>query len=102
MGKEAAAGSSDKKTAPGLLRMQKDASELNFDAKKDGITINFHNGPEDLMNFKLDIEPMSGLYKGGKFTFDIKVPPSYPHDRPRLPARRRFITQTLTWRATCA
>merc|ERR1712023_287269 len=64
--------------------MQKDASELKFDPKKDGITLNFHNGPEDLMNFKLDIEPMSGLYKGGKFTFDIKVPASYPHEAPKV------------------
>lgn len=61
-----------------------DVSELKFDKKKDGIEIRFYNGPEDLMNFKIDIEPQNGIYKDGKFTFDVKVPKTYPHDPPKV------------------
>jgi len=85
--KEAEAASSaagEKKVAPGLLRMQKDVSELQFDAKKDGIEVDFYNGPEDLMNFKIHIEPQNGIYHQGKFTFDVKVPKTYPHDAPKV------------------
>jgi len=85
--KEAAASqgaSGEKKVAPGLLRMQKDVSELNFSKTKDGIEIRFYNGPEDLMNFKIDIEPQNGIYVNGKFTFDVKVPKTYPHDPPKV------------------
>lgn len=85
--KEAEASNSasgQSKIAPGLLRMQKDVSELKFDKKKDGIEIDFYNGPEDLMNFTINIEPMSGIYKDGKFTFDVKVPKTYPHDAPKV------------------
>jgi len=61
-----------------------DVSELKFDKKKDGIEIRFYNGPEDLMNFKIDIEPQNGIYKDGKFSFDVKVPKTYPHDPPKV------------------
>lgn len=61
-----------------------DASELQFDAKKDGIEVDFYNGPEDLMNFKIHIEPQNGIYHQGKFTFDVKVPKTYPHDAPKV------------------
>jgi len=82
---EAAQGTSgEKKVAPGLLRMQKDVSELNFSKEKDGIHIDFYNGPEDLMNFKIHIAPQNGIYRGGKFTFDVKVPKTYPHDPPKV------------------
>ena len=29
--------------------------------------------PDDLLNFKLHVTPDEGYYKGGKFTFSIKV-----------------------------
>jgi len=61
-----------------------DVSELRFTADKDGIEVDFYNGPEDLMNFKVNIKPKSGIYKDGKFAFDIKVPTTYPHDPPKV------------------
>ena len=39
---------------------------------------------EDLLNFKITIKPYEGIYKGGTFVFDFKVPKSYPHDAPKV------------------
>lgn len=62
--------------------MQKDISELKMDDK--GMRIEFYNGPDDLMNFKVHIDPDEGIYRNGKFTFDCKVPSTYPHDPPKV------------------
>ena len=79
--KEAAAASSgEKKIAPGLLRMQKDVSELK-DEK--GINIVFPD-KNDLMNFQINISPFDGYYKDGTFTFECKVPNTYPHEAPKI------------------
>jgi len=40
--------------------------------------------PDDLLNFKLHVTPDEGYYKGGKFTFSIKVSNSYPHEAPKV------------------
>lgn len=70
-----------KKVAPGLLRMQKDVSELKLEK---GITMDFYNGPDDLMNFKISIKPNEGIYRGGTFIFDFKIPSAYPHEPPKV------------------
>jgi len=84
--KEAAAASGSasggQKVAAGLIRMQKDISELKLDDK--GMKIDFYNGKEDLMNFKVHIAPDEGIYKGGKFIFECKVPSTYPHEPPKI------------------
>ena len=36
------------------------------------------------MNFKVEVSPDDGIYSGGKFVFDIKVPKTYPHDAPKV------------------
>jgi len=79
---EAAASAGDKpKIAPGLIRMQKDMSELKLEK---WTTLDFYNGPEDLMNFRLTVVPHDGIYRKGAFVFDIKVPSSYPHEPPKV------------------
>ena len=101
-----------KKIAPGLIRMQKgahrslapcrcrerahavsywnptlphfhgaDMSELKLEK---GMKMEFPNGKEDLMSFKVTISPDDGIYRAGKFVFDFKVPTSYPHDAPKV------------------
>jgi len=70
-----------KKVAPGLIRMQKDMSELKLEK---GMKIAFPNGKDDLMNFKVTVMPDEGIYRGGTFVFDFKVPTSYPHDAPKV------------------
>jgi len=77
----AAAASGEGKIAPGLIRMQKDVSELK---KEKGVEIDFYNGKADLMNFKVKISPDDGFHAGGHFTFDVKVPNTYPHDAPKV------------------
>jgi ubiquitin-protein ligase len=59
-----------------------DISELKLDDK--GMKIDFYNGKEDLMNFKVHIAPDEGIYKGGKFIFECKVPSTYPHEPPKI------------------
>jgi len=79
--KEAAASASgEKKIAPGLIRMQKDVSELKCEK---GTEVSFPD-KDDLMNFKIIITPNDGHYKDGRFVFDVKVPKSYPHDAPKI------------------
>lgn len=70
-----------KKIAPGLIRMQKDMTELKLE---NGIKMHFPNGKDDLMNFKVTLSPDEGIYGGGKFVFDVKVPKTYPHDAPKV------------------
>jgi hypothetical protein len=102
-------------------------SELNLGPTA---SIRFPEGREKLLNFEVTLRPDEGLYKGGAFTFTFAVSPVYPHEPPkvkcrtkvRTSARRgkahassteappacvcafvdRCITQTSTWRATCA
>merc|ERR1712008_400470 len=81
MGKEVTAGVSKPKIPPGLIRMQKDMSELKMDK---GMELKLYNGPEDLMNFKIHVSPDDGMYKRGCFVFDFKVPKTYPHDPPKV------------------
>ena len=49
-----------------------------------GMELDLCNGPEDLMNFKINVSPDDGMYKKGKFVFDFKVPKTYPHDPPKV------------------
>jgi len=70
-----------KKIAPGTIRMQKDIGELKLEKN---VTIEFPNGVDDLMNFKITIAPSDGIYCGGRFVFEFKVPSSYPHDAPKV------------------
>ena len=48
------------------------------------VTMSFPNGADDLMAFKVTIKPTDGIYKGGSFVFDFKIPASYPHDAPKV------------------
>lgn len=36
------------------------------------------------MNYRIVIKPDEGYYKGGGFSFDLKIPNSYPHEPPKL------------------
>jgi ubiquitin-conjugating enzyme E2 M len=48
------------------------------------VQVELHKGADNLMEFKVHVTPDDGLYRGGKFTFDFKVPPTYPHDPPKV------------------
>jgi len=62
-------------------RARADLSELTLGK---GVDLEFHKGTDNLMEFKVHVLPDEGMYKGGKFTFDFKVPTAYPHEPPKV------------------
>lgn len=57
-------------------------SELKLD---EGLKLDFYNGKDDLMNFKLKVSPPNdSMFHPGVFVFDFKVPSTYPHDAPKV------------------
>lgn len=78
---EKAAAEGKTKASAGQIRMQKDLSELTLGK---GVELEFHKGSDNLMEFKVHVMPDDGMYRGGKFTFDFKVPQTYPHDPPKV------------------
>lgn len=40
--------------------------------------------PDDILNFRLIIEPDEGMYRGGRFTFDFKINQNFPHEPPKV------------------
>ncbi len=58
--------------------------------------------PDDILNFTLIIEPDEGMYRGGRFTFEFKINPNFPHEPPRSSASRRSTTPTSTCRERSA
>ena len=40
--------------------------------------------PDDLLNFRLIIAPDEGFYRNGRFSFNFKIGPSYPHEPPKV------------------
>ena len=76
----ASGASGTKKASAAQLRLQKDLSELQLPKT---CQTEFPD-KDDLLNFKLAIEPDEGFYKGGRFTFNFKVGPNYPHEPPKV------------------
>lgn len=68
------------KLSPAELRAKKDLSELSL---PNFVSTNQPN-PADIMNWKILIKPDEGYYRGNRFTFDLKIPNSYPHEPPKL------------------
>jgi len=46
--------------------------------------------PDDLLNFKLTIEPDEGMYKGGIFHFDFSISQEFPHQAPKVKCTQRI------------
>jgi len=79
--KDGEAGGQQKQTrSAAQLRITKDINELNLPRT---CTTNFPD-PNDLLNFKMIICPDEGYYKGGRFSFNFKVGPNYPHEPPKV------------------
>lgn len=68
------------KSSPAQLRAAKDFRELSLPPL---VSITQPN-PTDVMNYKITIKPDEGYYRGGHFSFDLKIPNSYPHEPPKL------------------
>uniref|UniRef100_A0A182P6D4 E2 NEDD8-conjugating enzyme n=1 Tax=Anopheles epiroticus TaxID=199890 RepID=A0A182P6D4_9DIPT len=74
------AGGQKKTFTAAQLRITKDINELNLPKT---CATEFPD-PDDLLNFKLIICPDEGFYKGGRFVFNFKVGPNYPHEPPKV------------------
>ena len=46
--------------------------------------------PDDILNFKLTIDPDEGMYKGGRFEFDFKINQNFPHDPPKVKCTQKI------------
>ncbi|KAI3962090.1 hypothetical protein MKW92_016339 [Papaver armeniacum] len=75
-----------KKKSLGELRLTKDISELNLPQTT---KISFPNGKDELMNFEVNIRPDEGSYRSGKFEFTFQVPPTYPHEAPKVKCKTK-------------
>lgn len=64
------------------LRVQKDLSELD-PGSTPGVTVTFPD-PSNLLEFKVEVVPTEGLYKGAKFNFTVTVPHQYPFSAPQV------------------
>ncbi|KAI8895094.1 ubiquitin-conjugating enzyme/RWD-like protein [Globomyces pollinis-pini] len=78
------------KTTAAQIRIQKDMSEL--DHLPSSIAMTFPD-PNDVFNFNLTIKPDDGIrlkyliigfYKGGCYTFTVKINSNYPHEPPKV------------------
>jgi len=74
-----------KKSTAAQLRITKDLSEI--EPAKTFQTV--FPDPDDLLFFKLFVQPDEGFYKGGKFSFSIKISSSYPHEAPKVKCDNR-------------
>jgi ubiquitin-conjugating enzyme E2 M len=63
-----------------------DLAELSL-----GATMKTHfPDPDDILNFKLTIDPDEGMYKGGRFEFDFKINQNFPHDPPKVKCTQKI------------
>ncbi|KAI9831704.1 MAG: NEDD8-conjugating protein ubc12 [Sarea resinae] len=75
-----------KKVTAAQLRVQKDLSELSLGST---MTTEFPN-PDDILNFKLKIEPDEGMYKDGSFHFNFAINQNFPHDPPKVKCTQKI------------
>ena len=69
--------STQPKTTPALLRIQKDLADLEI---PDNVTLT----KQDDMNFTFTITASSGYWKGGVFDFSFAFPDKYPFTGPKV------------------
>ncbi|KAJ8299438.1 LOW QUALITY PROTEIN: hypothetical protein KUTeg_023498 [Tegillarca granosa] len=84
---------SQKKASAAQLRIQKDINELNLPKT---CQVDFPD-PDDLLNFKLNICPDEGFYRGGRFVFSFKVKVILMTHL-KLNVKQWFIIQILIWK----
>lgn len=46
--------------------------------------------PDDILNFKLIIEPDEGMYRGGRFVFSFKINQNFPHEPPKVECTQKI------------
>ena len=70
----------------GELRVQKDLDALKI-PKFAKLTL---PDKTNLLELMLEIKPLEGLYKNGKFKFKIEIPATYPHKAPKVTCTQKI------------
>ncbi|OBA20741.1 hypothetical protein METBIDRAFT_79026 [Metschnikowia bicuspidata var. bicuspidata NRRL YB-4993] len=68
------------KVSAAQIRLQKDITELELPQL---IAIHLPD-PQDLFHFNIEICPVEGHYKAGRFRFKVEILENYPIDPPRI------------------
>eukprot|EP00053_Salpingoeca_punica_P000706 m.29972 g.29972 ORF g.29972 m.29972 type:complete len:183 (-) comp10505_c0_seq1:791-1339(-) len=76
----AAAPAGGRKTSAAYLRAMKDHNELQLPSS---CTLEFDD-PDDLLNFRMVLQPTEGAYLGGRFVFTFTFNQNYPHEPPKV------------------
>lgn len=69
-----------RKLSPAQMRADKDFNELSLP----NYVSMTRPDQSDVMNYKIVLKPDEGVYRGGRFGFDLKIPNTYPFDPPKL------------------
>jgi len=84
---DAAGGRSNKKKASAAqLRITKDITELELPKT---CKTDFPDA-DDLLSFKLKINPDEGFYRHGQFSFSFKIGEQYPHEPPKVKCEQKI------------
>jgi len=81
-----AAKKPSKKRTPGEIRIQKDIADLDGGKVAQ---VDFPN-PNDLTQFTVTVVPDSGFWVGARYIFSFVIPPSYPHEPPKVTCKNKI------------
>eukprot|EP01054_Gregarina_sp_Poly1_P002389 Gregarina_sp_Poly_1__2388@NODE_163_length_12241_cov_147_232955_g145_i0_p8_GENE_NODE_163_length_12241_cov_147_232955_g145_i0NODE_163_length_12241_cov_147_232955_g145_i0_p8_ORF_typecomplete_len180_score25_68UQ_con/PF00179_26/9_1e35ProkE2_B/PF14461_6/7_8e07RWD/PF05773_22/0_021_NODE_163_length_12241_cov_147_232955_g145_i031783717 len=76
----AASGAQAVSVRPAEFRVRKELVDLECPPQ---CAVKFSN-EVDCLNFQVIVKPDDGYWKGGTFIFNVTIPPSYPHDPPKV------------------
>lgn len=79
-GEAVEAQSGGRRQTPGEIRIQSDIASLDAGRIAEA---KFPN-PQDLTNFLVTVSPDEGFWKGATYEFSLSIPPTYPHDPPKV------------------
>lgn len=82
----APAAASHGQVSAAQIRLQKDITELEL---PNSIKIDFPD-PADLFQFNIEIRPVEGNYRGGKFRFTVYISDNFPIDPPRIKCTQKI------------
>ena len=75
-----AANVDEPRASPAQLRAIKDMKEMSL---PNSVSV-AQTDPNDFMSYTITVVPDEGYYRRGIFYFDLKIPPTYPHEPPKL------------------
>lgn len=84
-GNAAGGGNAKSRVSAAQIRITKDINELELPK-----TCTLDPDPNDLLSFQLIISPDEGFYRAGRFTFQFKIGPNYPHEPPKVKCQNKI------------